>query len=68
MLAMTRSHGESIRRRYPEFGEIPNHGNDNHKKISDLMDTGNKARGARQVTIPSCGSGLRRGFCHPAPG
>ena len=28
----------------PLFGEIPDHGNDNHKKISDLMDAGNEAR------------------------
>ncbi len=28
----------------PLFGEIPDHGNDNYKKISDLMDAGNRAR------------------------
>ncbi|MDX2037244.1 MAG: anti-phage dCTP deaminase [Isosphaeraceae bacterium] len=28
----------------PLFGTIPAHGNDNHKKISDLMDAGNRAR------------------------
>lgn len=28
----------------PLFSEIPDHGNDNHKKISDLMDAGNEAR------------------------